>query len=57
MSKNQILIREEWRNLNIQINQQLKRVGKPLSEIPESEWKSWITDLMKHRDELTSLLP
>jgi hypothetical protein len=50
-----IKIREEWRVLNLKISQQLKRAGKPLEEMPESEWKSWIIDLMKYRDSLTNL--
>jgi len=57
MSKEQILLNEKWRKLNVQINQQLKRAGKPLNEMPESEWKTWITELMQYRDELTNLLP
>lgn len=57
MTKQQILLREKWLSLNIQINQQLKRAGKPLNEIPESEWKSWITELMAYRDELTNQIP
>ncbi len=47
-------IREEWRSLNIQINSQLKRAGKPLSQIADSEWKQWIIQLMEYRDSLTS---
>lgn len=44
--------REEWRALNVQINSQLKRAGKPLSELPDSEWKTWITELIQYRDTL-----
>lgn len=50
------------RELNVQINQQLKRAGvinkantkviNPLETLPQSEWKSWITDLIKYRDTL-----
>lgn len=62
---NQIKIREEWRSLNIQINSQLKRAGvvnhkgkivKPLAELADSEWKTWILELIKYRDSLTQLL-
>lgn len=53
---NAIKIREEWRTLNVQINSQLKRAGKPLNELPESEWKKWIIELMNYRDTLTPLV-
>ena len=49
----EIKIREEWRALNVQINSQLKRAGKPLNELPDSEWKNWILELIKYRDSLT----
>lgn len=49
-------IKEEWRTLNVQINSQLKRAGKPLNELPESEWKKWIIELMNYRDTLTPLV-
>jgi len=47
-------IREEVRSLNIQINSQLKRAGKPLSQLPNSEWKQWIIQLIEYRDSLDS---
>ena len=50
---NPIKIREEWRALTIQINSQLKRAGKPLSEIEDSEWKNWIIQLIAYRNSLT----
>lgn len=60
---NLIKQREEWRKLNSQINQQLKSAGvlnsqgtkiiKPLNLLPQSEWKSWIIELIKYRDSLT----
>lgn len=53
---NAIKIREEWRALNVQINSQLKRAGKPLNELPENEWKKWIIELMNYRDTLTPLV-
>lgn len=56
MTNQQIKIREEWRALNVQINSQLKRASKPLNELPESEWKKWIIELIKHRDTLTPLV-
>lgn len=51
ISKHQLS--EEWRNLNLQINSQIKRAGKPLSECEDSEWKQWIIQLMEYRDSLT----
>lgn len=51
--KTKVKIREEWLALNVQINSQLKRAGKPLNELPESEWKKWITELIQYRDSLT----
>ena len=51
-----IKIRDEWRALNVEINQQLKRAGKPLNEMPESEWKNWIIEKMEYRDSLTLLI-
>ena len=51
--KNAIKLRDEWRSLNVQINSQLKRAGKPLNELPDSEWKEWILELIKYRDSIT----
>ena len=56
MTAQEIKKREEWRALNVKINSHLKRVGKPLSELPETEWKNWIIELIKYRDNLTSQL-
>lgn len=47
---------DEWKARNVQINRQLKRAGKPLPEMPESAWKSWMIELIKYRDGLTSKL-
>lgn len=54
--------REQYLNLNTQINSQLKRAGlmnnngtkvvKPLDTLPDSEWKTWIKELMIIRDNL-----
>lgn len=52
MTTIEIKTREEWRTLNVQINSQLKRAGKPLNEMPDSEWKFWIVELMQYRDNL-----
>lgn len=54
--KSQIKIRQEWRALNLEINSQLKSAGKPLSQLPDSEWKQWIIELMNYRDTLTPLV-
>ena len=58
--------RETYLNLNTQINGQLKRAGvlnhngtkvvKPLDSLPESEWKTWIKELMIIRDNLGNQL-
>ena len=53
--KNNIKLRDEWRALNLQISSHLKSAGKPLNEMPDSEWKNWITELMQYRDSLTNL--
>jgi hypothetical protein len=55
-------IREQYLNLNLQINSQLKAAGvvdknntkviKPLDTFPDSEWKSWVKELMAIRDKL-----
>lgn len=52
--------REEYLNLNLQINSQLKRAGvlntkgtkviKSLDTLPDSEWKNWIKELIVIRD-------
>ena len=49
----QIKIREEWKSLNVKINQQMKRAGKTLPEMPDSEWKTWMYQLIEYRDTLT----
>ena len=54
--KSPIKIRQEWRALNLEINSQLKMAGKPLSQLPDSEWKQWIIELMNYRDTLTPLV-
>lgn len=53
---------EQYRALNLQINSQLKRAGvmnnagtkvvKPLDSFPESEWKTWMKELIALRDSL-----
>lgn len=59
----QIQIREKVRQMNTQINSQLKRAGvlnskgknvKSLDDMPESEWKTWMFDLISVRDYLDS---
>ena len=55
IAKNSIKLRDEWRALNLQISSHLKSAGKPLNEMPDSEWKNWITELMQYRDSLTNL--
>lgn len=61
MTATHIINRDEWRNLNLQINSQLRANGitdhkgrnvKDLHNEPESEWKTWILELMKMRDQL-----
>ena len=58
-------IREEWRSLNLQINNQFRAAGvvnhkgkivKPLTELPDSEWKTWILELIKYMDSLTQFI-
>lgn len=53
--------RDKVRQMNLQINSQLKRAGvldskgrniKNLGDLPDSEWKSWMYDLMSVRDYL-----
>ena len=53
--------REKVRELNAKIIQQLKRVGiinhkgkyvKGLDSMPDSDWKSWMYDLISARDYL-----
>lgn len=65
MTTQQIQLNDKVRNLNLQINQQLKRAGvlnakmnvvKPLSELPNSEWKNWIAELIEYRNKLESQL-
>ena len=57
--------REKWRELNLQINGQLKAAGvidhrgkivNPLDTFPASEWKTWIMELMQIRDRLTETI-
>ncbi len=55
MTNAQVVIRDKVRNLNLQINQQIKRSGKTLAEAPESEWKTWVLELIKMRDELEAV--
>jgi hypothetical protein len=53
MTNAQVVIREKWMATNRQINQQLKRMKiTNLADEPESEWKTWILELMKQRDQL-----
>jgi hypothetical protein len=56
-----ITAREKVREMNLQINQQLKRAGvldhkgnlvKTLDSLPDSEWKSWMYDVISVRDYL-----
>ena len=54
-AKNLRKLEDEWRALNLQISSHLKSAGKPLNEMPDSEWKNWITELMQYRDSLTNL--
>jgi|JI8StandDraft_1071087.scaffolds.fasta_scaffold386950_2 hypothetical protein len=53
--------RENWIKINIQINSALRSMGvtnykgkivSPLSNQPESEFKAWVLELMKLRDQL-----
>jgi hypothetical protein len=52
---------DKVRQLNLQINSQLRRAGilnhkgqnvKKLSDQPDSEWKTWMYDLISVRDYL-----
>lgn len=54
---------EKVRQMNLQINSQLRRAGvldskgrnvKNLSDMPDSDWKSWMYDLISVRDFLIS---
>lgn len=54
---------DEVRELNIRINNQLRAAGitnhkgqlvKRLPDEPESEWKTWITELIAYRDQLAA---
>jgi hypothetical protein len=66
MTNAQVVTNEKVRGLNLQINSQLKRNGVlnhkgqlviKLSDMPASEWKTWITELITYRDELQNQLP
>lgn len=57
----QVLRNDQWRALNMQIRSQLKangftdHKGRPVKSIesaPESEWKLWLMELIKQRNEL-----
>lgn len=59
----QIQIREKVLQMNTQINSQLKRAGilnskgknvKSLDDMPDSEWKTWMFDLISVRNYLDS---
>jgi hypothetical protein len=61
----QIQIREKVLAMNLQINSQLKRAGvlnskgkniKSLDSLPDSEWKTWMFDLISVRDYLDNLI-
>jgi len=56
MTSTEIKIRQQWRALNLEINSQLQRAGKPLSQLPDSEWKQWIIELMNIRDTLMPMV-
>ena len=60
-----VTVRDEWRKLNLQISNQLRANGvcdhkgkivKSLDDMPQSEWKEWITELINYRDSLTELV-
>ena len=55
LTKEQIKIREEWRQLNLEINGELNRLRKPLSQMPDDDWKKWMIEKIKYRDSLTPL--
>lgn len=56
MTNVQLVTREKWMKVNNQINQQLKRNKiTDLQSEPESEWKTWILELMKQRTELDKM--
>lgn len=60
---NATAVREQCRALTLQINSQLKRAGvinsnatkivRPLDTMPDSEWKTWIKELIQIRDSLS----
>ena len=65
MTTTTIQINDKVREMNLQINSQLKRAGildhkgrnvKSLQDEPESEWKTWMLDLIDYRDELEQQL-
>jgi len=51
-------IRDEWRNLNLQISQQEKRLQMNLTAgiIPSDEYINWLNELKQYRDSLTKKL-
>ena len=56
--KNAAKLRDEWRALNVKINNQWNthhnntKAGRPSSD----EWTKWITELMEYRDSIGAQL-
>jgi hypothetical protein len=57
-SKNTIVLREEWRALNIKINSTVKAMQTNMKAgyKPSEEFTLWLNQLMARRDELTPLV-
>ncbi len=61
----QIQNKKKWCELNLQIRSQLiankvmdykGNIITKITHMPDSEWKTWICELMKIRDNLTTLI-